>query len=106
MANVEQGWHRFMVAVRRPCGRRTAGGGCPHIWPCGLSPHQTLIACRIGLLPQYQWKAVLVVANDYYLGIRTLGQIFRRLDALPFEQRRSNSLGHDLLEVADAGGLD
>ena len=38
--------------------------------------------------------------------LATLGQVLRGLDALPFQQRRRDALGHDLLEVAHAGGFD
>src|SRR6266853_5826215 len=58
------------------------------------------------LLPQNQRQPVLPAANHHHLGIRTLGQEFRSLNAFPFQQRWRDALGHNLLEVAHARGFD
>src|SRR5450759_5519693 len=57
-------------------------------------------------LSQDQRKPVLAAADHHNFGIRTLGQVFRGLDAFPFQQLRADALSHDLLEVADARGFD
>src|SRR5579863_8896301 len=57
-------------------------------------------------LPQDQRQPVLAVADNDDLSVGALGQGFGGLDPLPFEQRRRDTLRHNLLEVADARGLD
>src|SRR3954468_14078403 len=95
MADFEQGRHGCYGSRGEPLAlRATDSRG-------RLSPHKAGL-----LLSEDQWEAVLVVADHNHFGIRTLGEIFRGFDSLPFQERWSDALGDDLLKVADAGGLD
>src|SRR5215472_8574228 len=103
MTNVEQCAHESMVATLGALRRWTAAstalrageGGCPTESPTAAP-----------LLSQNQRQSILVVPDHDHLGVRAPCQILRRLDSLPFEQRRRNPLGHDLLEIPHARSLD
>src|SRR5450755_1893050 len=58
------------------------------------------------LLPQNQRQPILAVANYNHFSVRALGQALGRFNALPFQQLRTDPLGHNLLEVANAGGFN
>ena len=109
MANLEQNRHDFMLAAKprpRPvanpqnianrchpkpglftgtgpmhfCSNLNAAGKVP-----GVLRHKGRVTRSQGcLLPQYQRQPILVIANNYNLAVRALGQIFCGLNPFPF----------------------
>src|SRR5689334_11670339 len=58
------------------------------------------------LLSEDEWEAVLAASDHDNFCIRALGQVFSCLDAFPLKDRWRDALSYNLLEVAQAGGLD
>src|SRR2546427_2503201 len=58
------------------------------------------------LLPQDQWQPVLAVSDYHYFRIAAFGQGLGCFNPFPLQQLRTDSLGYNLLKIANAGGFN
>src|SRR5437870_6772893 len=58
------------------------------------------------LLPQDQWQPVFAVSDYHYFRIAAVGQGLGCFNPFPLQQLRADSLGYNLLKIANAGGFN